>query len=385
MILRNVIVIGSNVPVNIRIEEGKIREVLCENIIANLGEMQLSFDNALAFPGLVNSHDHLDFNLFPQLGDSTYNNYTEWGKHIHEKYKQEIDKVLQVPLALREKWGIIKNLICGVTTVVNHGAKVKNQQPLITVHEQCYCLHSTKFEKLWWLKINNPFEIKYPVVIHTGEGTDRAAHKEIDNLTDWNLFNKTLVGVHAVAMSKRQAKKFKAIVWCPQSNYFLLAATAPVNELKNYTSILFGTDSTLTSNWNIWEHLRMARNTNLLTDIEIYHALTMNAADAWKTSGSKIERGKKADIVVTKMKSPKTMDAFFATDPEDILLVLHGGKVRLFDETLESQFSDTDTSRFSKIYINGTCKYVRGKVPALIKDILQYYPEAKFPVTIDPE
>ncbi|HEY1165598.1 MAG TPA: hypothetical protein VGE90_10535, partial [Chitinophaga sp.] len=29
----------------------------------------LHFDNCIAFPGLINSHDHLDFDLFPQLGN----------------------------------------------------------------------------------------------------------------------------------------------------------------------------------------------------------------------------------------------------------------------------------------------------------------------------
>jgi cytosine/adenosine deaminase-related metal-dependent hydrolase len=34
----------------------------------------LSFDGALVMPGLVNSHDHLEFNLYPQLGDRQYRN-----------------------------------------------------------------------------------------------------------------------------------------------------------------------------------------------------------------------------------------------------------------------------------------------------------------------
>ena len=44
----------------------------------------------LHFPGLINSHDHLDFNLFPQTGNRIYNNYTEWGRDIHEQNKEAI-------------------------------------------------------------------------------------------------------------------------------------------------------------------------------------------------------------------------------------------------------------------------------------------------------
>jgi len=59
-------------------------------------------------------------------------------------------------------------------------------------------------------------------------------------LTKWNLLNRDVVGIHGVAMNAEQAKKFKALVWCPASNYFLLNKTADVNKLKNNTTICFG-------------------------------------------------------------------------------------------------------------------------------------------------
>ena len=79
-------------------------------------------------------------------------------------------KVLKVPFALREQWGIIKNMICGVTTVVNHEEKLKTANPIINVHEKYYCLYLVQFEKKWKLKLNNPIKEKLPVVIHVGEG-----------------------------------------------------------------------------------------------------------------------------------------------------------------------------------------------------------------------
>ena len=51
----------------------------------------------LLFPGLINSHDHLDFNLFPQTGNRIYNNYTEWGKDIQYQNKETINAVLKIP------------------------------------------------------------------------------------------------------------------------------------------------------------------------------------------------------------------------------------------------------------------------------------------------
>src|SRR3978361_2407428 len=173
MVLNNVMLIGADEPVNIQIVGCHIAKAGKKTLSENSGHLQLTFGNTLAFPGLINSHDHLDFNLFPQLGDKIYNNYTEWGKSIHENYRDEISKVLKVPILLREQWGIIKNLLCGVTTVVNHGEKIKITDTLISVHEQYYCLHSVQFEKKWRLKLNHPFKRKFPVVIHIGEGNDQ--------------------------------------------------------------------------------------------------------------------------------------------------------------------------------------------------------------------
>jgi cytosine/adenosine deaminase-related metal-dependent hydrolase len=381
MILNNVIPVNNDEPINIKINDGKIMQV-SSSPISPAGVLQLDFSNAIVFPGLINSHDHLDFNLFPQLGDKIYNNYTEWGAYIHERYKQEIAAVLNIPVELRSKWGIYKNLVCGVTTVVNHGEKHGTANDLLNVFEDTHCIHSVGFEKRWKVKLNNPFKKYLPVNIHIGEGTDLQSKNEIGQLLKWNILKRKLVGVHAVAMTESQADKFEAVVWCPQSNYFLLNKTSPVNLLKNHTNILFGTDSTLTSEWDIWEHFRLARKSKLLTDDELYNAVTINAARAWGLNAGEITQGKNADLVVAKKTNDDNgFDAFYAITPADLLLVMHRGEIRLFDEELLDQLGKIN-SNFIKIYINGACKYVQGDLPGLIADIKKYQPNANFPKSI---
>src|SRR5689334_20936533 len=85
----------------------------------------IQFNNAVALPGFINSHDHLEFNLFPLLANRVYNNYTEWARDIQTTGKKEIDAVLQIPEEVRIEWGCYKNLLNGFTTVVNHGKKLK--------------------------------------------------------------------------------------------------------------------------------------------------------------------------------------------------------------------------------------------------------------------
>ncbi len=388
MLLCNLRIIGKKGLQNIQVTNGKITAVTeVEKYSKNSKEnkTQIEFADVIAFPGLINSHDHLDFNLFPQTGNHIYNNYTEWGKDIHIKNKGTIDAVLKIPQYIRTQWGLYKNLLNGVTTVVNHGGKLNIKSNLINVIQSTNCLHSTQFEKNWRWKLNNIFTKNQPYVIHIGEGTDKASRDEIDELIKWNLFKKKLIGVHGVAMDDKQAGSFKALIWCPVSNNFLLNSTAVIDELKTKTSILFGTDATLTASWNMWEQLRIARGTLLLTDEELFDSLTKNAATIWKRNNiASINVNKQADIIVANANNKTGFDAFYSLNPEDIQLILRKGEILLFDEEIKNRLAATNLSfsAFSKICINGKVKYIYGDITGLMNEILSYYHDASFPFSV---
>lgn len=376
MKLSNVYQVGESQAGNISIADGKIVDVADERP----GAIQLVFDRAIAFPGLINSHDHLDFNLFPRLGNRIYPNYTEWGNYIHQNYQPEIAEITRIPVGLRAEWGLYKNMLAGVTTVVNHGDKMPVKNELLTVIDGGQSLHSVHFEKGWKGRLNHPFKKNIPVTIHTGEGTDNLAADEIDRLISWNLLRRELIGIHGVAMNAKQARRFKALVWCPQSNYYLLGKTAKINELKTHVPIIFGTDSTLTADWNIWEHISQARETGLLSDNELLASLTTTPAGIWNQPTGRIAVGYDADIIVARLKEAATpADSLFKLNPADLLLVLHKGHIRLFDESLYSQLNIVK-AHYSKIVIGDTYKYVYGNLPGLMAEIRQYHPGARFPV-----
>ncbi|WP_428663327.1 amidohydrolase family protein [Runella sp.] len=382
MILHNVCLADTGNTSSIQTKADKIVQV-ADTIHGDTKELMLTFSDALIFPGLINSHDHLDFNLFPALGNRKYESYTEWGNHIHQTYANEIAAVLNIPTSLRERWGVYKNLLCGVTTVVNHGEKTRHNAELITVLEQAQSLHSVRFEKKWKQKLNNPFKRKLPVVMHVGEGITEAVFEEIDEFIRWNILKRKLIGVHGVSMDARQSAHFQALVWCPESNFFLLNATASMSELKKNTTILFGSDSTLTGHWDIWEHLRLARKTKLLTDFELYHSLNEKPAAIWQLNSGKIATGFDADLVVTSKSGTTTgYDAFYNVRPKDILLVTHKGHIRLFDESLYEQLSGIPLREFTKIGIGKSTKFIAGDVRGLLNEIRRYKSDVQFPITI---
>jgi len=385
VLLNNLILLNENQPVNIGIYGEKIMSLQTDTTRNALDPFQIDFTDSVAIPGLINSHEHLDFNCYDVLGESKYNHYTDWGKHIHTAFKENIKAVLKIPLNLRTAWGMYKNLLAGVTTVVNHGNILKTDNPLIDIFQETQNIHSVGLEKNWKWKLNNPILIKKTCVIHTGEGTDKRSSDEIDELIKYNLFRRNLIGVHGVAMNSEQSKYFKGLVWCPESNSVLLDRHAPITDLKTNTAVVFGSDSTLTGNWNIWKHLRLARTLQQVTDEELFAMITSGPARLWNMNKGILQPKKLADIVVIKTKNrPSGLDELFKTNPEDILLIVHRGRIRLFDKSLLPQFRNLPVNlfRFSQIRYKDHIKFVEGELPGLISEIKRYNPDVNFPVEV---
>ncbi len=370
---------------SIMINKSYIRKVYSGNEIEETDDKIINFENALAFPGLINSHDHLEFNLFPPLGNRIYKNYIDWGDDIHKFNKELIESILKIPLQLRFEWGIYKNLLSGVTTVFHHGRIPKDyKNELIDVYTGGKIIHSVKLDKYWRLRINLP-DLN-PVVIHIGEGNDEESRNEIETLNKWNFFKKKIIGIHAVALTLDDLKYLDAVVWCPVSNYFLFNKTADIDKFKEKTKILFGTDSTVSAGGNIWEHLRFARGLKIYNDKNLFDSLTITPAEVWNLeSFGKIKENYTADIIIAENKFSNIWDSFFSISPEDILMILKSGEVNYFDEKIKDQLDLTvnELRLFSQIIISGKRKYILGNTKELVSSIHKYNPQIQFPFEIE--
>ena len=78
MIISKAHIIGEEGFKDIGIENGIINTVAVHD--PNLLPGILLPEDNICFPGLINSHDHLDFNSFPQLGNRIYKNYKQYNK-----------------------------------------------------------------------------------------------------------------------------------------------------------------------------------------------------------------------------------------------------------------------------------------------------------------
>src|SRR5262249_45323662 len=102
-------------PLDLRVHQGRIAE-----IAPSIRGSALDLSGHLILPGLINAHDHLEFNLFPLLGRGGYRNATEWARDIYRPEESPVREQRRVPRRVRLYWGALKNLVSGVTTVCHH-------------------------------------------------------------------------------------------------------------------------------------------------------------------------------------------------------------------------------------------------------------------------
>jgi cytosine/adenosine deaminase-related metal-dependent hydrolase len=104
---------------DVRISGGKILDT-GETLVTKKNDKVAHFDNHYLYRGLINSHDHLEMNLYSRMGTPPYQNYTEWARDIYKPNDSPVKEIESIPIKYRLLWGGIKNLISGVTTVVHH-------------------------------------------------------------------------------------------------------------------------------------------------------------------------------------------------------------------------------------------------------------------------
>ena len=297
--------------------------------------------DTIVFPGLINSHDHLEFNCYAPTGMPPYRDFVGWARDV-QAAREVLGAVETIPLALRRRFGLLKNLLWGVTAVADHGGNETAGDP-VAVLMPYKDLHSPEFEH-WWNWVIG----RKPVVMHLAEGiTDHSRRRALRYLR-WNLWRRKVAGVHGVALRDRDFKRLSALVWCPGSNHFLFNRTADAGAAARRTALLFGTDSTLSAPGTLWDHLRAVRGS--VGDETLLAALTSTAQRFWKLP-------ERRDYVVARRHHDDPWDSFFALTPEDILLVVKDGETVLADRQLGPDFHALGS------------KYVRLPVPEMIEEV----------------
>lgn len=360
---------------DVRTSFGRVEEVGAD-LKARRNERVLDCVNHFIYPGLVNAHDHLPFNLFPQLGNPPYANSYEWGNDIHARFKQTIGRITRIPLYERLLWGAWKNLFSGITSVVHHDPyylPFHIKYPLRVLKRYTFA-HSLGFEPdirhvLKRRRKNCPF------IIHLAEGIDERAASEVSHLREIGGLDDRTVAVHAVGVQGKDIEILQdskaSVVWCPVSNKFLFNRTAPVDVLAGKVPIAIGTDSTLTGSVTLFDELRAARQVHPFTPKEVFAMVTESPRRMFRMPadvGTVVEGGR-ADLFLLPSKSVGPYTTLLGAQPGDITALFTQGRIQFYDSDLDSRFS-SDSSYFG-VQVNGRTKRI------VSTSLARYYQQLK--------
>ncbi len=302
-------------------------------VAAGAREREIDLSGYLLLPGLINSHDHLELNLFPKLGKGGYSNAREWADEIYHPEESPLREHLSVPLPVRLAWGGLRNLLSGVTTVAHHNPC--NEELFATdfpvrVLRAFGWAHSLDFspdlaEQYQKTPRNLPF------ILHAAEGTDDKAAGEIARLDELGVLGPRTVLVHAVAIGRDEInlllRRQCSIVWCPGSNLEMFGRTLSSEALISGLPIALGTDSALTFAGDLADELRNARRHDVAPDV-LYGMVTSAAALILRLRDGRgwIRHGGAADLVAVEDRGQTPAEAILDLQPR---LVIVNGQIRL--------------------------------------------------------
>ena len=321
------------------------------------------------FPGLIDLHNHLPYNMLPFWSvNRAYNIRGEWQNHMpdyalnvlrpHQILSRHPDK--DYPRAMA-RYAECRSLLGGVTTGQGVAAKLAIGDPVAYAG----LVRNIEFpdDPSWPAATGRTHdfagtdEVKTvlvpelaknkPYLYHLSEGRSAYARRHFLNLkisdSEWAI-NRWLIGVHCVGLEAEDLDVFKAaagIVWSPTSNLLLYGDTAKFDDIKQRgIPLSLGVDWSPSGCKNILGELKVAlkisqHHGNVFSHADLVAMCTSNPATmiAWDDKVGRIKEGLRADLLVIDGVHEDPYLALIQARENDIDSVLVDGIVRLAKAT----------------------------------------------------
>jgi 5-methylthioadenosine/S-adenosylhomocysteine deaminase len=355
--------------------------------------------DSFIFPGLIDLHNHLTWNLFPRWPPANWKP-TDWdptkkfGARYDWQQLQTYKADLDTPhrLLFEEGWGCemnrfgeVKALVGGATSSLGSLGPEKCIEGLerdLDFYSGIYQPDDFKSEKL----VNNVFPLELSVddatalrvqlssgqinafVVHLSEGAggnpcqgDPAGNGNASAAREYRMFvaqgflRPGVSIIHGVALKAPQFQEMAGhgvgLIWSPRSNCELYGTTTDVATAKNAGVVLAispdwspsGSSGMIeelkyAAAWNARQRQKVLTETDLVKMATVYPAQLAGLADKIGT----LSRGYLADLLLLKRRGTDPYAALVHATPLDIRLVVVGGKPVYGDRELMEKFVPAD-------------------------------------------
>ncbi|AUX38687.1 uncharacterized protein SOCE26_000650 [Sorangium cellulosum] len=337
-------------------ERGAIACVGCDCEAA--GATEITCPTGVVSPSLINTHDHLTFTQ-----NSPYTPTEERYEHRHDwRTGNNNHTEISTPgsaSAAQVRWGELRFLMGGATSIVGAGGAAGllrnldqdeqeglDQKP---VEFETFPLRDSSGRELASgcgysgdMVTREDIEGEDAYCPHVAEGIEASARNEFICLRrDPNdVLQPQSAYIHGIGLTApdyaAMAVNGTALIWSPRSNITLYGDTAVVTAAARLgVQIALGTDWIATGSMNLLRELRCAATLNetyyggFFTDAALWRMVTANAAAVTATDDviGALSTGKIADIAIFDGRERAAHRAVIAAEPEDVVLVMRGGKV----------------------------------------------------------
>jgi cytosine/adenosine deaminase-related metal-dependent hydrolase len=338
--------------------------------------------HGLIFPGLIDTHNHILFDVFDETDWAplqSYGNHNQWtnearyGAMVDAKQYLNGEGSSPVDYGCElDKYGELKGLVAGTTSIVgaaNPANRACYRSVARTIDQTPNGLGTDKIQVATLFPstaaadgvcANFGSAKTDAYVIHVAEGIDQTARNEFATLgtvttTDGCLYAAKTAIVHGAALLDPQlttmAQDGMSLVWSPRSNVFLygggtdLTATANIPlALSKGINVALAPDWSIGGSQNLLDELRFADHVDntvwgdQITPQMLVQMVTTHAARALGLDAvlGSLDVGKKADVMVIGGDGCGPYDALLAATPAEVRLVLVGGVALYGDAALKS-------------------------------------------------
>ncbi|MDR2661725.1 MAG: amidohydrolase family protein [Treponema sp.] len=349
-------------------------------------------ESSYIYPGLINTHDHLQGNYRPAVGPKAGEFYLTWLPWDNDlKASETFRERSKLSKAELYRLSGYKCLFSGVTTVNDHFPQKLNADllptlPIRAILEYGLAHEASSYDLKWGDGIETEYKkaVKnnWPFITHLSEGFDEESMNGIRYLESLNILDNHCLFVHCIGFSDEDIEKVAragaSVSWCGFSNMFMFNVTCKIRKmLRAGVNVTIGTDSSATGSANLLEEIRYDRELYRslygedLPAKTIFQMVTANAAKAFwiQDRTGALEEGKLADLLVIKARHEDPFENLVQAAMEDIELITLAGTPVYGELRFLDVFGGRFPAGYTGITVGNRPMFVKGDPAGLYKTV----------------